>query len=308
MLNNEFYALKEIPRHKLYTFNKIYSHLSEPNILKKLVQYDFLPKLISSFHDYDNIYLITTYYDGKSLDYFRNDNLTEEQIKFVSACTIQTLIYLREEKIIHRDIMMKNIVMDKYKYFNVIDFSFSIEYSEKNNKEKYLNTYYNVTPPEMMQFKKYDYNSDYYRLGSIIYYLIFKTYPYIVELKNNITNITVNYKEVKNYSENCIDFLNKLIISDPEKRIGFKDINELKNHSWLHGFDWNNLEKKKLVSPFKLIENEFEQSLCIPIPIAEQYFIRYKSNLKLNLYKLLINQFDFVNNNILNQTINVYKN
>jgi len=308
LLNNEFYALKEIPRHKLYTFNKIYSHLSEPNILKKLVQYDFLPKLISSFHDYDNIYLITTYYDGKSLDYFRNDNLTEEQIKFVSACTIQTLIYLREEKIIHRDIMMKNIVMDKYKYFNVIDFSFSIEYSEKNNKEKYLNTYYNVTPPEMMQFKKYDYNSDYYRLGSIIYYLIFKTYPYIVELKNNITNITVNYKEVKNYSENCIDFLNKLIISDPEKRIGFKDINELKNHSWLHGFDWNNLEKKKLVSPFKLIENEFEQSLCIPIPIAEQYFIRYKSNLKLNLYKLLINQFDFVNNNILNQTINVYKN
>jgi len=308
LLNNEYYALKEIPRHKLYTFNKIYSHLSEPNILKKLVQYDFLPKLISSFHDYDNIYLITTYYDGKSLDYFRNDNLTEEQIKFVSACTIQTLIYLREEKIIHRDIMMKNIVMDKYKYFNIIDFSFSIEYSEKNNKEKYLNTYYNVTPPEMMQFKKYDYNSDYYRLGSIIYYLIFKTYPYIVELKNNITNIIVNYEEVKNYSKNCIDFLNKLIISDPKKRIGFKDINELKNHSWLYGFDWNNLEKKKLVSPFKLIKNEFEQSLCIPIPIAEQYFIRYKSNLKLNLYKILINQFDFVNSNILNQIINVYKN
>jgi serine/threonine protein kinase len=308
LLNNEYYALKEIPRHKLYTFNKIYSHLTEPNILKKLVQYDFLPKLISSFHDYDNIYLITTYYDGKSLDFFRNDILTEEQIKFASACIIQALIYLRQEKIIHRDIMMKNIILDKYNYFNVIDFSFSIEYSEKDNKEKYMNTYYNVTPPEMRKFKEYDYNSDYYRLGSVIYYLIFKTYPYIIMLQNNSTNITVNYKDVKNYSENCIDFLNKLIISEPEKRIGFKDINELKNHSWFNGYDWNNLEKQKMNSPFKLIENEFDQSLCISISISEQYLIRYKSNSKLKLYKSLINQFDYTNINILNQVINAHKN
>ena len=73
MLNNEYYALKEIPKYKLNTYSKIYSHLTEPNILKKLVKYDFLPKLISTFHDYDNIYLITSYYDGKSLDFYRND-------------------------------------------------------------------------------------------------------------------------------------------------------------------------------------------------------------------------------------------
>ena len=137
LLNNEYYALKEIPKYKLYTYSKIYSHLTEPNILKKLNQYDFLPKIISSFQDYDYIYLITTYYDGKSLNFFRNNNMTEEQIKFVSACTIQSLTYLREKKIIHRDIMMKNIIMDKKKYFNVIDFSFSIDYSQKDNNKKY---------------------------------------------------------------------------------------------------------------------------------------------------------------------------
>ena len=300
MLNNEYYALKEIPRYKLYTKNKIYSHLTEPNILKNFNQYDFLPKLISSFHDYDYIYLITTYYDGKSLDYFRYNNLTEEQIKFVSACTIQALFYLREKKIIHRDIMMKNIVMDKKKYFNVIDFSFSIDYSEKDNKEKYINTYYNVTPPEMMKFEKYDYNSDYYRLGSIIYYLIFKIYPYTVKLQYNFTNISINYKDIKNYSQNCFDFLNKLIISEPEKRIGFKDINELKNHSWFNGYNWNNLEKKKLKSPFNLIENEIEQALSTQMSInSEQILIRYKSNSKLKLYKSLIKQFDYANCSIL---------
>ena len=194
------------------------------------------------------------------------------------------------------------------KNLDVIDFSFSIEYSEKDNKEKYINTYYNVTPPEMMKFQKYYYNSDYYRLGSIIYYLIFKTYPYIVMLEKNITNIKINNKEIKNFSQYCIDFINKLIISEPEKRIGFKDINELKNHSWFNGYNWNNLEKKQLDSPFNLIENKIDQALCNQIYISEQYLIRYKSNSKLKLYKSLINQFDYANSNILNQILNFNRN
>jgi serine/threonine protein kinase len=301
LLNNEYYALKEIPKYKLYTYSKIYSHLTEPNILKKLNLYDFLPKIISSFQDYDYIYLITTYYDGKSLNFFRNNNMTEEQIKFVSACTIQSLTYLREKKIIHRDIMMKNIIMDKKKYFNVIDFSFSIDYSQKDNNKKYLNTYNKVTPPEMLKFKTFDYNSDYYRLGSVIYYLIFKTYPYLVKKKKKIANIKINYKDVKNYSKNCINFVNKLLISDPKKRIGFKDINELKYHSWFDGYDWNNLEKKKLDSPFKLIKNEINQTTCHKIKISDKYLMSYKSNSKNRLYKLLIKQFNFVNIRILNE-------
>ena len=118
LLNGEYYALKEIPKYKLYTISRVFSVLNEPLILKKFLIYNFVPNLISSFKDYDNIYLITSYYEGKSLDYLRDEILTEEQIKFVSACIIQSLIYLRKEKIIHRDIMMKNIMMDNDKYFN----------------------------------------------------------------------------------------------------------------------------------------------------------------------------------------------
>lgn len=299
LLNNEYYALKEIPKYKLNTYSKIYSHLAEPNILKKIIKYDFLPKFISSFQDYDYIYLITTYYDGKNLNFFKNDIITEEQIKFVSACIIQSLTYLREIKIIHRDIMMKNIIMDKNKYFNVIDFSFSINYSEKDIKKKYMITYNKVTPPEILKFKEYDYNSDYFRLGSVIYYLIFKTYPYTIKLKSNIANIKVNHNDAKKFSKNCIDFLNKLIISDPKKRIGFKDINELKNHSWFLGFDWNKLEKKELNSPFKLIKNELSQKKCTKIKVCDKYLIRYLSLSKKKLFKILIKKFDYVNNMVL---------
>ena len=87
-------------------------------------EYDFVPKIISSFQDYEHFYLVTTFFEGQSL----SDKLTEEQIKFVCACVIQSLLYLRKEKIIHRDIMMKNIVMGNDKYFNLIDFTYSIKY------------------------------------------------------------------------------------------------------------------------------------------------------------------------------------
>jgi serine/threonine protein kinase len=282
----------------LYPISKIYSHLTEPNILKRFTKYDFLPKIISSFHDYDNIYLITTYFEGKTLISLKRKKMTEEQIKFISACTIQSFIYMRKEKIIHRDITFNNIIMDKNKYFNVIDFSCSIYYLHKDNKKIFLKTYKKVTPPEMLNMLKYYYNSDYYRLGSIIYYLIFKKYPNIVKLEKNITNIEVNYTEVKNYSQNFIDFLNKLIISVPEKRIGFKDINELKNHPWFIGYDWNNLEKKKMKSPFKLIENNNFSGLCIKSSISNRSLMKYKSNSKKNNYKILMKKYDYVNKRI----------
>ena len=250
-MNNKLYALKEIPKFKLYSTSKIFSHLNEPIILQNIIGYDFVLNIISSFQDYDNIYIVTTYYEGKPLNDFKMGNLTEEQIKFVSACVIQALSYLREKEIIHRDIMMKNIVMDKDKYFNVIDFSFSINYKDKSNKKIYLNTYDMVSPPEMLNFSDYDYNSDYYRLGSIIYFLIFKTYPLITKREKNITDIVVDHKTIKNYSENCIDFMNKLIKTDIKKRIGYNNINELKNHSWFNGFNWQKLEKRQ-ISVFNL--------------------------------------------------------
>ena len=69
--------------------------------------------MISSFQDCDYIYIITTFFEGKSLNFLRNDILTDEQIKFASACIIQLLNYLREKQIIHRDIMMKILLCTK---------------------------------------------------------------------------------------------------------------------------------------------------------------------------------------------------
>lgn len=262
-----------------------------------------MPKLISSFQNYDYIYLVTNYYEGKHLQSFINRIMSEEEIKFISACVIQALEFLRKEKIIHRDVCPVNIILDSDKYFNLIDFSFSIFYENKNVKNLYMNTDLTVTPPEMLNYSEFDYNSDYYRLGSIIYYLIFKTYPFAIRKKYNISDITVDYKDIKNYSFDCIDFMNKLLISNYKKRLGFKDIKELKNHHWFKEINWVEFKKKKIKSPFKFIKNKFNQSKCTKIKITEENVLGFKKYSKSSIYKEAIENFYFCNNDIIKNII-----
>ena len=156
---------------------------------------------------------MTNLFEGSTLNNIKDLIFSEDQIKFISACIIQSLSYLRNEKIISRDVTMNNIIMDKKRYLNLIDFSFSINYDNKNDK----NTFLVISPidssPETNDFNKllYDYNSDYYRLGVIIYYLIFKKNINIIKNERNLTDIIIDSNNIKNYSSSCIDFLNKLI-------------------------------------------------------------------------------------------------
>ena len=279
--------------------------MKEPDILKRLKNYNFVPNIITSFQDYDNLYLIINYFDGNILFNYRNRYFSEEQIKFISACIIQSLFYLRKEKIINRDVRMKNIIMDKTGYLNLIDFSYSIKYSDKNISKSHIVADLLETPPEMISHSKYDYNSDYYRIGVIMYYLIFKKFVNAVKRENNITQIIINHKNIKNYSSICIDFMNKLLVSDYTKRIGFKTIEELKNHRWFKAFDWKNFEKKKIKSPLKFMEGNFKENIeCKRFEIPEKAKIKFKNISHKTYYKKLIKNYDFVNKRI---TIKIFK-
>ena len=227
-------------------------------------------KIISSFQDYENLYLVTNYYKGDILYNYKDEIFTEEQIKFISACIIQSLTYLREKGIINRDIRMKNLIMDRQKYLNLIDFSFAIKYSDKNNLNNIITGNILETAPEISNHSEYDYNSEYYRIGTIIYYLIFKDYVNDVKKKKNIIDLTIDHTTITNYSLSCIDFLNKLIITDYKKRIGFKSINELKNHHWFNGFNWGKFEKKIIKSPLKFMKRS---SILIFYKNRKIYFI-----------------------------------
>ena len=277
----------------------------EVEVLRKFTHNNFIQKLISSFHDYDNLYFVSKFYDSFVLNYMTGGwHWNEKQIQFFSACLIQSLIDLRKEKYIHRDIHFGNLVMDSEKYISLIDFHITIEYINKNNHHYDIVGSPELCAPEMVNLKTYDYNSDYYRLGSMIYFIIFKNYPNYIRRDKNITNIFVRYNETKEYSAECIDFLNRLIVTEKQNRIGFNNINELVNHPFFKNFSWNDLIHKKMKSPF-IDANETKRNLGLcakPFNFTKRIFFTPEL-LKIDRVRNIFINFDNVNNEI---TKNIY--
>ena len=73
--------------------------------------------------------------------------------------------------------------------------------------------------------------TDLWDIGVLIYYICKGKY---------INYTTFKEREFKgeDLSVDLIDFVNRLLIMNPSERLGAKNINELKNHSFFKNFDW----------------------------------------------------------------------
>ena len=94
-------------------------------------QNNFIQKLVSSFHDYDNLYFVSKFYDSVFMNYL-NQLLDENRLQFISKCIIHCLSELRKQQIMHKDLHFANLVLDEKRYISLIDFHISMEYKDKN--------------------------------------------------------------------------------------------------------------------------------------------------------------------------------
>jgi serine/threonine protein kinase len=236
-----------------------------------------------------------------------NKYWNENQIQFFSACLIQSFIGLRKEQLIHRDIHFGNLVLDEKQYINLIDFHIAIEYKNKDDPKKNLVGTPLLCAPEMIKGLKYDYNSDYYRLGGMIYFILFRKFPNIIKNKKNVTDIIINYNENKNYSISCIDFINKLIITDYKKRIGFNNIDELENHDFFKNFNWSELIDGKMKSPFPRIPRKSPGFCKTLYNFKKKIFIKTELLIN-NTFRNIFFSYDNINNAIIDKIFQTFKN
>ena len=276
----------------IYNFPNEFFH--EVYALEELKNNNFIQTIISSFHDYDNLYFVSKFYEGcitENLDHIWN----EKEIKFFSACLIQSFIGLREVHLIHRDVHYWNLMLDEKKYIVLIDFHIAINHNDKDDPNKYRIGSPKFCAPEMIRGLEYDYNSDYFRLGIMLYYNI------MGKNATNSENIIINNKNI-NLSSSCIDFINKLIVSDKNKRIGFNSIYELKNHDFFKNFNWNKLINRKMKSPFKMKNKKKEHFFSTLYNFTKKKFISSEL-LKNKTFREILYSYDKVNDKIIKEII-----
>ena len=251
-----------------------------------------------AFQDKEYLYLVMDLLPGGDLRYHISihKKFSEEQTRFFICGIILSLEYIHSKGIIHRDIKPENLVLDEKGYIRLTDFGIAKKNLEDNSSETSGTPGY--MSPEVINSKNHSFPADYFALGVIGYEFMKGNRPYkgknrkeIKEqmnerqaqitlkeiIKNNYENVE-NINEGENWSKESIDFINKLLIRNPEERLGFGGVHDLKQHLWLKYYPWNLMYNKALPPPFiPSDKGNYDEKYCKGVDyIGEETKLRYE--------------------------------
>ena len=251
--------MKQMSKCKLIEQNCYEDIIYERNLHSKL-NHPFIESMKFSFQDKDYLYMINDLMSGGDLRYWYTQKkiFNEKECKFLVACLILALEYLHTNKIIHRDIKPENILIDKNGYFILGDFGIAKQLENEPDEQIIeVSGSPGYMSPEAIFKEKHSYTSDFFSLGVVCYEMMIKKRPYLgknrQEIKEKMSKEQVQIKSneiPKNWSKEIVDFINKLLIKNPENRLGFKGISQLKFHPLLRYYDWKLIYLKKEKAPF----------------------------------------------------------
>ena len=249
------YAIKVVCRTFIKNISKAWKYLQNENNILRLLNFQFIIKLVKTFKTKDFVFFLMEYSTGSQLDSVLDilvNRTTINIVKFYGGILFLILDYLSKQKIIHRDIKPSNIMVDSNGYIKLVDFGAA---------KRILNGYAKTiigTPfymaPEIVAGKNYSYASDYYSVGVCLYFMYYKKYPFGM----GINDVYLIYQEILkkplkfNGLSNQNNVLNDLIkhLLDKEPALRYSCIDNIKSHSFFKDFDWDLLFAKKLTPPY----------------------------------------------------------
>ena len=221
----------------------------EYNLINK-IKSDSVVDIMSSAEDQNYFYMEMEYCAtgdlSRCLWQNKNNLYSERTIKQISTQLLSGLQALHKNGIIHCNLKPSNILIDEYGNVKICDFKKSLKVSTMNaslikkNKNAMTPCY---TAPELFQEEgMYSFKSDLWALGCIMYELAVGQVPFfddsIGKLITKIINNDVNFnkKELRNYSDDFINIIKKLLIKEPNERSTWGDIERM---PWWDGYFYN---------------------------------------------------------------------
>ena len=227
---NNHYVLKVLKRHK----NRInYTELTISRKLKNKYIANILCYYADPKKEFDYIIMEL---GNSNLSHFmkktlKRPTMSESFLCLIAYQSLQGLLYLHTNKIIHQDIKPQNIIITDYLDIKLIDLSVSSDYSEKKETFKlhYAGTQFFMSP-EVIKGKtvltKDLQKIDLFSLGVTLYVLAFGCYPFDFtkededeEIYQKINSDWKVTDKNNNFSRHFIDLLNGLLEKDINKRI-----------------------------------------------------------------------------------------
>ena len=254
ILTEQVVAVKILEKEKIEDDIDVERIIREIEILKN-INHPNIAQMFETYSTVHNIYLMMEYIEGGDLFDYINKKvyLPEQKACYIFRQLIGVIEYLNTMGISHRDIKPENILLNKDKTnIKVIDFGLSNYCNGKTLLHSSCGSPCYASP-EMLSGEPYQgITTDLWSSGIVLYSMLVGSLPFDEqELQKLYEQIKIGkFFLPSTLSLEAIDFLKKILIVDPKKRIG---LNEIKNHSWFK------MEKNPM---YKGINIEIEEFPC----------------------------------------------
>eukprot|EP01023_Acetabularia_acetabulum_P039990 TRINITY_DN3864_c0_g1_i8.p1 TRINITY_DN3864_c0_g1~~TRINITY_DN3864_c0_g1_i8.p1 ORF type:complete len:487 (+),score=87.31 TRINITY_DN3864_c0_g1_i8:147-1607(+) len=237
--------------------------LQHPNVLRLLEVVD-LPH---------QLYMVTDYIpDGSLLHLLTNQGPLKEHVvaKYIAQITL-ALIYCHQHGVLHRDIKLENLLIDKQTdQIKIVDFGLSVSWQPGRELNSCCGTA-SYAAPEIHARKRYGAKVDVWSLGVVMYALLTGKLPFNDPDKSQKI-IQGDFEEPKNISQCCLNLLRKMLHTDPQQRISLQSVLE---HPWIAPLLMNKgVLNEEEVFKYDLIRDP-EHGCAYPLPMILELQKRY---------------------------------
>ena len=248
-----YYAMKILNKN-LLKLKKQVDHTKNERDLMVKINSPFIVNIKFAFQDDKNLYLVSEFMQGGEVFFHLKQKkfFSEELVKFYAIELVLAISHIHEQNAVYRDLKPENILLDKNGHIKLTDFGLCKIVNEDNKAYTICGTVYYLAP-EILLNKGYTKEIDWWSLGCVVYLMLEGKPPFMVN-KNNL-NLSL-YKNKLTFlhtsSRNAENFVTSLLVFNPQQRLGYggNGINNIKNHAFFKGVDWDRALKKEYRPPF----------------------------------------------------------
>jgi len=179
---------------------------------------------------------------------------------------------MHRHKALYRDLKPENVVISQWdRYLKVVDFGYSTYNSHSGSRESFCGTLEYLCP-EKIQGLPYDYSSDIWSLGILLFVMLCDRHPYtspkegsmpissshshrgvvpkLRHLSRNIPSLMKEYKHHRKqsaFSSSVQNLISSMLSFRPDER---PSISQIKKHPWFSSIDFDQLKEKRLDPPY----------------------------------------------------------
>ena len=250
------YAMKILDK-KILKMKKQQNHTKTERDLMVKINNPFIVNIKSAFQDDTNLYLVSEFMQGGDMFFHMHDGqiviFSHDKTRFYILELVLALESLHKNNMVYRDLKPENILLDSKGHVKLTDFGLSKILEDEDDKAFTLCGTPQYLAPEVLLKKGYDKMVDWWSLGCVMYEMLMGRLPFAI--KRGMINLKIYEKKVdypRKISNEARDLIEKFLVVNPTERLGYgpNGTDDIKNHPFFNGVDWDLAIQKKYKPPF----------------------------------------------------------